>query len=359
MRAVICLAAISTAFFFAPASADQIPGSRSDIAGWRISAHTFDASGKFSHCVMAAGYRSGITMRFAVSEDYTWRVGWDHPDWRLAVGQKVDLSLYVDGEGPYHVAATARGANQAIAELPANASLFHLFRKGYRLTVHAQGNRYDFNLDGTYAALTEVLDCARRYVAASAPKASPPPITGSSTAPTRQAPNAAPRTLSAEERLEATTLVANLLAQSDLSGQKILTSKELKEADLQDFDAHWHVTWRADDVLGMLRIVPKGVAGTATEVATDLIAKDSRSCGQGSFASGSTPDEKNPRTARLFTVCQAGKGSVDVRYIVVPRQEGGYYLFATLGLADNSTKSNKVTATDGLLRTAVYETLKR
>ena len=334
--------------------ADTLPGSVTDVAGWRLGAYTDDKSGKFSHCAASAPYKSGITMFFAVSNDFTWRVGWSHPDWRFTVGQQVDLSMYVDGAGPYKVTGIAKTKDLALAELAATTALFDAFRKGFLLTVNAQGNTYKFNLDGTFAALTEVLECTRRYVGVR-PAASPPaPIISS---PSPQPQRAPTRAVTSEQRLEAMTVVANVLAQGDLAGFKILTSREVKEMKLPDADT-WDVVWKAEDVIGTLRIIPKGAVGSAAEIATAMISEDSRSC-TGQFASGSTPDEKNPNVVRMFTGCNGKNGAHEVRYVAIPLEEGGFYLFATLGLTKTGDPKTAVAKTDALLRNAVFEILKR
>ena len=146
--------------FIGAARADTIAGSNRTVAGWYIGA--YDSQGKFTHCAMSTPYKSGITMYFSISRDYSWRVGWSHEAWRFAKGQSVDLAVYVDGVGPYSLKATAINETMALAELPSNGTVFDLMRKGLQMKVYAEGRTYGFNLDGTYAALTEILNCVGR-----------------------------------------------------------------------------------------------------------------------------------------------------------------------------------------------------
>jgi hypothetical protein len=346
------------------ANATPIPGSEHYVAAWQIGAYTHDNTGAFSHCAMSTAYRSGITMYFAVSANYTWRVGWSHPSWNLTKGQKINIALYIDGSAANWVTAVAYGPTLAFAELPATASLFDLFRKGYHLTVMAQGNRYDFNLDGTYAALTDLGNCVARYEPGRAqPSANPPPIIGSAQPPvtphsasTSAAPTV-PASLTAEQRLEATTLVANLLSQGDLTGYRILSPKDVQELKVPALFT-WDVVWRSEDVLGAMRIVPSKIAGSTSAIASAMISGDSKDC-SGSFASGSTPDDKSKGTTRVFTVCKTDKQAWEAHYIVTPRDDGGFYLFATFGRAASSeAAASSSNHADGLLRAAVFEVLK-
>ena len=185
MKRALAIALVAVCFWQNPARADLIPGSRTTVGGWSLSAHD-RAGGKFSHCAISAPYKSGIRMLFSVSGNQSWRVGWTHESWRFTKGQSVDLTLLVDNAGPFPLKAVAATENLALAELPAKEELFDVMRKGTRMTVRAMGNTYAFNLDGTYAALTEVLNCTARYGGGSGT----PPGTSASAATSPPAPPA-------------------------------------------------------------------------------------------------------------------------------------------------------------------------
>ena len=120
------------------------------------------------------------------------------------------------------------------------------------MSVNAEGNQYAFSLDGTYAAHTELISCVNGSV-----KAVRPPV------PIIRAPSTVPPSpsadLSVDQRLEATTLVANILSQGDLNGFRILTSKEVQELNIPAL-SKWHVVWKAENGLGVMRIIPPNIA---------------------------------------------------------------------------------------------------
>jgi hypothetical protein len=161
--------------------------------------------------------------------------------------------------------------------------------------------------------------------------------------------------LTADERLEATTLVANLLSQGDLTGYRILSAKEVQE--IAPGLSNWHVVWRADNVLGTMKIIPKSAADSVSAISSAMIASDSRGC-KGQFASGTTPDDKSKGTTRLFVACKSDKLSWETHYIIVPRDSGGFYLFGTFGEAQSADAAQSVDHADGLLRAAVFQVLK-
>jgi hypothetical protein len=358
-RALAALAALSvTALGGQYAFADQIPGSTTVVAAWQIGA--YDDGGRFSHCAMSTPYVSGITMYFSVSGNFSWRVGWSHKAWNFTKGQGVDLALFVDGAGPFNLHAVAVTKDLAIAELPTKAAVFDLMRKGYRMTVQAVGNTYAFNLDGTFAALTETLACASRYSGVAAAPLSPPPP------PPPPAPMV-PRTLptngvvgeiTADQRLEATKLVANIFAQGDMTGFRILSAKEMAELDNEAI-SRAHVAWRADGILGTLRILPATKNKIPlSDFSAAIISDDAKAC-KGKFASGSTPDDKSPSVLRLFTACSEGGKTYEYRYTVLPVGDGTHYLFATGGIADPDNSGSRVAKVESALRQAVYDVMKK
>jgi hypothetical protein len=359
MKRMVSVASMALLLSVQVARADVIPGSVTDVAGWRVGAYD-DKKGSFSHCAMSSAYRSGITMLFSVSGDFSWRVGWTHPSWRFTKGQSVELVLFVDDVGPFNLRADAVTEKLALAELPAKATVFDLMRKGNRMSVRALGNTYAFRLDGTYAALTEILACARRHaaVAGSGPapgsRATPPP------APmmprTAQTPPQQSDGVTAEQRLEATKVVANILAQGDMTNFRILSAKEIAELD-NAYISQSHVAWKADGIVGTLRILPGGRKISLSSMNSAILSDDAKHC-KGKFASGSTPDEKSPSVLRLFTACEEGGKVYEFRYTVVPAGDGTSYLFATAGTADRES-GDRIAKVEAALRQAVYEVLKQ
>lgn len=346
-------AQLAFAMSVASVKAEQISGSSTAVAGWNIGAYTNDSTGKFSHCAMSAAYRSGITMYFSVSGNYSWRVGWSHPSWQFVKGNEVDIAVHVDDKGPYNLRAVAASNSMALAELPPQSSVFDLMRRGHRMTVFTSGNRYGFNLDGTYAALSEILACAGRYSGVST--ATPSVVAPPSFVPNKQS-SSRPSEVTAEQRLEATKVIANVLAKGDMADFTLLTAREI--ADLKsDYLSKSDVVWRADGVLGTLRIIPKSTASTAKDIATAVVADDLRGC-KGQSVSGTTKDERNSAVVRMFTGCQDGKDAFEYRYTVVPIEDGTHYLFATVSKS-NSGKTSNAAKAEVLLREAVYDVLQK
>jgi hypothetical protein len=353
-KSILAIAAFVALASIGTARADAIPGSKRDVAGWLIGAYD-DNRAKFSHCAMSTPYKSGITMYFSISGDYSWRVGWSHEQWRFRKGQSVDLSVYVDGVGPHTLKAMAISEKMALAELPAKAAVFDLMRKGYNMKVYAEGRTYGFNLDGTYAALTEILSCVDRYTGVATPRPVSPPAPMVS-----QGSQSSPRPVQStdvtpEQKIEATKVVANILAQGDMTSFRILTAKEIVELK-NDYVSRSHVVWRAEGLLGTLRILTDRNINLG-EMNSAIIGEDVRAC-KGKFASGSVADEKSRSVLRLFTACEEDGQTYEFRYTIVPAGDGTHYLFATIGRAEGGNQAGRVAKVESALRQAVYEVMK-
>jgi hypothetical protein len=219
------------------------------------------------------------------------------------------------------------------------------------MTVLAAGNEYRFNLDGTYAALTELAGCVNRFTQVTrGPTPSMIPQVGSGAIQNG--------TVTADERLEATKVVANILAQGDMTGFRLLSSKEVADLNSEYFSKS-DVVWKAEDVIGTLRIISKSAGMWATDIATAVVADDIKNC-KGQSASGTTKDERSADIVRMFTACKDGKKSGwDSRYTVVPIGDGSYYLFAMGSPSSVGERGTGVPKADALLREAVYEVMKK
>ena len=79
------------------ARAELVNGTQFQSGAWKGAAYTSDSDGRFSHCAMSTDYQSGISMFFAISANYTWRLGWSSKSWNLNVGQTYGVVLNVDG----------------------------------------------------------------------------------------------------------------------------------------------------------------------------------------------------------------------------------------------------------------------
>lgn len=156
-----------------PAFAEQIPGSQFSFGNWDGSAYYFDETGLFSHCVIAAAYRSGNTLLFSVNADATVTVA-VAGELGLRQGQQFPVALYVDRRAPFYGTANAFSENMAALNIADFEGAMEAFRRGYVLRIEALGGITEYSLEGTFRALQETTACALKhmnFVANSAPTA--------------------------------------------------------------------------------------------------------------------------------------------------------------------------------------------
>lgn len=146
---------------------------------------------------------------------------------------------------------------------------------------------------------------------------------------------------------EATTLAANLLAQSGISGFRILGAEDVERLKAD-------AAWKADRAVGTVSIVTSDTT-TLDQIPGRLIANAAQAC-KGKFFSGALPDAQGGiAVARVFTACQNGADTLTVYYLGVPRSAGGFYVLTT------SAKGSEQPAKDAdqNLRSAVLKVLSK
>lgn len=362
------------------ARAELINGTQFQSGNWKGAAYTNDNTGRFSHCAMSTAYQSGISMFFAISDNYTWRIGWSSTSWNLNVNQTYTVSLSVDGVSAGNLQAKAVNRQFFIAELPAQTTLFDLFRRGNQLTMASGSDRYQFSLLGTNVALAVLINCTRTQLASAPAQPRPPqsaadrpgPITvpqptqpsAQPTQPSAPPPPTNPRRLwpesTAQQRVEAARTLSAILATPAMQGFRPMSEREAIDRDLPQ-SARADLTWRSDLLTGALDIVPAHSGFSAAAIVGAIIAADRRACGAGRFDSGTSADPRSQRVARLFTTCEASLRTAEARYMVVPMTDGAsHYVFAMVGPSfpsgDGRTEVAKVADE---LRQAVLEVVRQ
>jgi hypothetical protein len=322
------------------------------VGNWLVGSYSSDNTGGFSHCAASAAYRNGTLMLFAINKDFRWSMGFMNPQWQLSKGDSYPISFSVDGIPALRAQATALNDHQVKVELADSAALFNIFRRGQMLTVFAAGQTTSFRLTTTSELLPTLGTCVRenrerqtRMVAN--------PFVSRGDGPSSEIKDKSPGEYSGAlaRRAEATSLLANILAQAGISGFQIL-----KPADMNEVKAD--AAWRAGGSFGTLSITTDTNA-KPTDLTSSILAGDARTC-QGAFLSGSMPDDQNKQDVRVFTTCRSDAKTLTAYYSVLQRPEGGFYILATVGDEKPDVAVAKPTKTvDSGIRTAAYRILQK
>lgn len=329
--------------------------------GWFLASYRAQNTGQFSHCAANVSYNSGITLFFSINNRTVWNIAFSNRAWNLNKGDTINLQYYVDNGRPNAGTANVSGPDFVVLTLPDNAQLFQQMRAGQILYVNAAGQSFQFRLDGSSVVLQALLRCASSGGAdltaqAQAPQRAPapPPVAEARPAPSPAPPAVVPRATTADQRLEATQFAANLLAESGMRGVRLLTSSELRSSGLPPFFQSSDVVWRADGVIGSLRVLSRRQETNLDAMAAELIADDARSC-RGEFVTGRTADPDLPDIRRVQTYCSnAGGQPASFAYVLLPLPGGLIYQLSTVGRSATGQPDRESTAIqDNRLRDAV------
>jgi hypothetical protein len=321
---------------------EEIPGTRQKFGNWELVAWR---QGDRSGCSARVGYVNGAEMQVAL-EGGQLRIRWWHPNWRYVDGQTISVTFWVDGSPPYTVDAKYDGSSKEpwlLAILRDSPELFDQLRSGGQLHVRAQGSAsYVFILTATNAALTALRGCAARH------RGIEPPPTVSSAPRDGQTVRALPA-LTADQRVNAVRLAANLLAK--MPGFRILNEEEQKAVNpaLAKLDAA--VVFRSEGVFGALHLFPNQTEANVRKLAATVGGGLSEQC-EGEFTLTIAPDVRSAAVRRIHTACSEGTPRLVVRIVLMPWGKEGVYLLMIEGTPENNAA---IVRAEELLRNALFE----
>lgn len=328
---------------------EEITGTRQKIGHWDLVAWR---EGGRSGCSVLVGYSNGAHLNFVLEGDL-WRIRWWHPSWRFADGQKVSVAFWIDGSPPHTVNANREGSSKEPwlhAVLPDSPELFDQFRSGSQLHVRVQGGTSQiFTLTGTNAALAALRTCAARHRGTE-----PPPPPTASGGP-RDGPSArALPVLTADQRVNAIRLAANLLTK--MPGFRILNEEEQRALNPALARLEAAVVWRSEvGAFGALHLFANQTEATIPKLASAITGGMSEQC-KGEFSLTMAPDVRSASVRRIHVSCSEGTSKTVTRLILMPWGKEGVYFFVTEGTLENAAV---IVRAEELLRNALFEITQR
>jgi hypothetical protein len=304
------------------------------VAGWSGGAYTNDQTGEFANCIASANYKSGINFGVLVTKDVSWALGFTHPSWSLTPSQKFPIVLTFDGRNTFNVNGVAASQSLVLVPMPDNSELIRSFRAARTMSAFAQGNLFQFNLNGTSILLPALVTCVKTInagglaaaadftaplPAAKTAKQTPPPTTASSLQPN------IPQEGSAEYQLEAMQMASNFILKASLVHPSLLSRSETPVSV-----ASTGAAWKADNATGFVRIVPPQPNVSGLDVASAIVGNDAKDC-KGKFASARNSELVDSDVVfRGMSSCEDSERSVIAEYFIFPRKAGGFIMFSVL-----------------------------
>jgi hypothetical protein len=303
------------------------------IGNWAGGAYTNDETGVFTACIAMANYQSGINLHVMVGENSTWTLGFSNPAWRLTIGDAFPVVVTFDGQAPFNVSARVAGTSLVVVPMPDNSALIAQFRKAKAMSAFAQGQLFQFAMNGTAALLPSLVNCVnrtRQFGIANAGdfsvKAAPKAVTAAPASAVGGSLRAdAPHVLSPDLQIEAIELASNFILKTSLRNPHVLSRAGTPTAVAANGAA-----WKSDEAIGFVRIVPPTEGAKGLDVASAVVANDARDC-QGKFASRRTSELVDSDVVfRGFSSCDDTDGARFSQYFIVSRKKGGFVMFSVV-----------------------------
>jgi hypothetical protein len=330
-------ALILLASLVAPVQARGPYGSIS-AAGWSGGAFTDDKTGQFSNCIASASYKSGIVFTVLVNKSYSWALAFSHPSWTLAPGQKFPIVLSFDGRNTFNVDGIGATGAMVIVRMPDDSALIKSFRAARTMSAFAQGNLFQFSLNGTSVLIPALATCVKTINAggiaaatnftAGLPANPTPKLVGPTTPPTTASSlePARPQEGSAELQLEAMQLASNFILKATSLSHPALVSRSETPVALVSTGA----AWKADNATGFVRIIPPQPNVAGLDVAAAIVGNDAKDC-KGKFASARNSELIDSEVVfRGMSSCDDSEKSGLGEYFIFPRKAGGFIMFSVL-----------------------------
>jgi len=141
----------------------QIKGSAFYSGNWQGNAYTSNKTGKFSHCAISTQYKSGYMLLFSVNANSSITVSLAHSKPIFRGVKDFPLTLQIDRRQPIYSTARYISDKQVGLTLPDMAKSMWAFKKGRLLIIKSYLGDLPFYLDGTFKALDQTYECARKY----------------------------------------------------------------------------------------------------------------------------------------------------------------------------------------------------
>jgi hypothetical protein len=307
------------------------------VGNWEGSALNGD-NHQFTHCVMNASYKSGMSLLFAITDNWVFNVGVADARWKLDQGKSYDVVFRVDNRFEKHLSATAVSDKLALVSFvdPDAVPAFNALRHGRLLTITANETQFPFYLSDTSVALMSLIECVKTHqVNQPNARTVENPFTGSE----KPTPSPSPPQTTTLDRAG----VRRLLDDAGLSSAVIVDDSE-RQKQLPG----WSFVWKGEDYMGGIQVV-NAQGKNLNDVTTDLMAGDSKTCSD-KFASGALdrPRGTSDRVRSVFTSCKGPVVDLYVLYAVSPNDNGTFTVVGTMGRSsslDKIEEADKAVAT--------------
>jgi hypothetical protein len=306
-----------------------------EAGSWFGAAQYNDASGAFELCYISGEYQSRISVFFQIDYDGGFHIAFEHPDWRLKVGEAYPVMLEVDSalsESYRAVAYTETGVDIGFETA---GGLLDILRYGQEMRVRTERDSFTFLLTGTKAALTQLQDCYDRN---GRMKTAANPAAGGDSSNPFGAPLGKEASSTAAAPGDNDTFRHNAVAifEQIFTDKQLARFKLLHGTDIPNWLRDSDLVWVTGSTYGSLRADLGEV--TPAEASSYIAADDAKNC-KGEVASATVNSElKNGHIVRRVAVsCIEDDRAVYTYYSIYPTVDpAGSWIISHLSMTDRN-----------------------
>jgi hypothetical protein len=274
------------------------------VAGWHIQPLATKDPLTLVGCEMKRDFQNRTKLSIFVSTQYEWTIGVADEIWNRQKGEKVDVSVRVDGKVVARGKATYLNTTSAVLPL-SDAGSYRALQAGQRLEVETSKPSHNlaFQLGGATEAMYAVLSCVKTLL----------PHPGKSTAePGKNA-----------QIVSANDVMRMLVGALQMAGVK---NYRLNPSAQQDGQVSQGITFDLPGgTSGMLLALRGSGTATADQYARHVIGNLFDVC-KGKFMSGkeSIPTADGSVARKVVSTCRAESGFTVVAEVNITRRSNGF-----------------------------------
>jgi hypothetical protein len=134
------------------------------VGQWDGYSYTDDANGQFIDCeIWTPANSDNVQLGIAIPKDYTLELWLYSKSWSLPANQSYPISYWTDRNPQYRGRADTSGAKYVVIAADSDQAVYDELKAGNEITFRTQDFDYAFDLRGSSAALSRLLDCVDQY----------------------------------------------------------------------------------------------------------------------------------------------------------------------------------------------------
>jgi hypothetical protein len=146
----------------APAEAKSVD--EFTVGQWGGYSYSDDNNGQFVDCeIWTPVNGDNVQLGIAIPKDYSLQLWLYSKPWSLPANQSYPISYWIDRNPQYRGRAATYNQNNAVIEVESDQAVYDELKAGNELVFRTQDQDYVFDLRGSNAALSRLLNCVDQY----------------------------------------------------------------------------------------------------------------------------------------------------------------------------------------------------